>query len=201
MKPSVHARPPACCAGTALVVALLVLLAGWAPRLAAEALDGTLEVTSAYVTVDGGVFQLNVHTLYPISDEVRGALKDGETLTFDLQAIVDKRRRLWFDATIVDVTRHFELAWHAVSERYIVRDGDGGAPETFTTLEQALERVGTVANWPVVVESQLQADAAYEVRIRAHVRRGKMPDALRSVIFWSDGWHRTSEWYSWSLPR
>jgi hypothetical protein len=182
-------------------VLVLLLLAAFGPRLPAEALDGTLEVRSAYVTVDGGVFQLNVQTLYPLNDQIRGALLDGVTLTFDLQAIVDKRRRLWFDATIVDVTRHFELAWHAVSERFIVRDGETGGQETFATLEQALARVGTVESWPVVVEPQLEPDAAYEVRVRAHVRRGTMPDALRSVIFWSDGWHRSSEWYSWSLPR
>ncbi len=180
---------------------VLLLLAAFGPRLPAEALDGTLEVRSAYVTVDDGVFQLNVQTLYPLNDQIRGALRDGVTLTFDLQAIIDKRRRLWFDATIVDVTRHFELAWHAVSERFVVRDGETGAQETFATLEQALARVGTVESWPVVVEPQLDPDAGYEVRVRAHVRRGRMPDALRSVIFWSDGWHRSSEWYAWSLPR
>ena len=35
---------------------------------------------------------------------------------------------------------------------------------------------------------------------RAGVRRGRLPASLRALMFWTDDWHRTSEWYSWSLP-
>jgi hypothetical protein len=37
--------------------------------------------------------------------------------------------------------------------------------------------------------------------VRASVRRGRLTDALRALMFWSDDWQRESEWYSWSLPR
>ena len=53
----------------------------------------------------------------------------------------------------------------------------------------------------MVVEPQLDPDSTYAIRVRAAVRRGRMPDALRKLIFWSDSWTRSSEWYSWILPR
>ena len=198
MTASATVRRPACCAGAAVILLLLALCA---PGAQAAALDGTLEVRSAYVTVDGGVFQLNVRTLYPVNDEIRAALKDGVTLTFDLQAVVERRRRFWFDAALVDVTRRREVSWHAVSERFVVKDLERGEQESCATLEQALERVGTIEGWPVIVEPQLARDATYEIRVRASVRRGNLPDALRAVIWWSEGWQRSSEWYAWSLPR
>ena len=182
-------------------VALLLLSLLVTGPIAADALDGTLEVRSAYVNVDGGVFQLNARMVFPLNDDIRSALKDGVTLYFDLQALVERRRRYWLDATVVDITLRRELSWHEVSERFVVRDVERGELENFTSLDQALQAIGSVDNWPVVVEPQLDADGSYEIRVRASVRRGSMPDALRTLIWWSDSWHRSSEWYSWSLPR
>ena len=38
-------------------------------------------------------------------------------------------------------------------------------------------------------------------RLRAGVRRGRLSDTLRVLLFWTDDWHRESEWFSWSLQR
>jgi hypothetical protein len=88
-----------------------------------------------------------------------------------------------------------------VSQRFILRDVDRGEQESYVALDEALVAAGVVSGWPVVVEPQLDADATYEIRVRAGIRRGRLPDALRALIFWSDGWNRSSKWYSWILPR
>jgi hypothetical protein len=186
----------------ACMLALLLVACGLASReVSAAALDGTFEVRSAYVTVDGGVFQINAHTEYPINDEIRTALTDGVTLYFDLEVRVERRRRLWMDATVVELTLRRELAYHAVKERYVVRDLARGEQEFFVTLDQALQALGQVSNYPVVVEPQLEADASYEIGVRAGVRRGSMPGAVRALMWWSDSWRRRTDWYTWSLPR
>jgi hypothetical protein len=189
------------CRGLPLV-AMLVMLLPFAARPAAGAvLDGVFEVRSAYLTVDEGVFQLNVRTEYPVSDEIRRALTDGVTLYFDLEARVERSRRLWLDATLVELTLRRELSWHAVRERYVVRDMVRGEQEFHVTLEQALQAIGAVSAFPVITEPQLATDAAYQISVRASMRRGSMPDALRTLIWWSDSWHRATDWYTWSLPR
>ena len=94
-----------------------------------------------------------------------------------------------------------ELSWHAVSERYILREPGSGDQQVFMTLDVALVAAGEVENWPVVVEPQLDPDSTYTISVRAGVRRGRMSDALRTLIFWSDSWNRSSEWYTWTLPR
>jgi hypothetical protein len=158
-------------------------------------------VQSAFVNVRGGVFELNARTIFPLNDDVRAALSDGATMNLDLQAVVDKQRRYWMDATLVDVVLRRELTWNAVSQRYILRDVDRGEQESYVALDEALVAAGVVSGWPVVVEPQLDPDATYEIRVRAGIRRGRLPDALRALIFWSDGWNRSSKWYSWILPR
>ena len=165
----------------------------------ADALDGVLEVRSAYVNIDNGVFLLHARIEYPVNPAIRDALRDGVTLTFDLDTRVDRERRLWFNANIVELTLRRELAYHAVSDRYVVRDVKSDEQQTFPSLEEALAYLGKVDGWPILVEPQLNG-GNYVISVRAGVRRGKLPASLRVLLFWADDWHRVSEWYSWSLP-
>ena len=181
----------------ALVATMLL-----APRVGvrADALDGVLEVRSAYVDVDHSVFQLHARIEYPMTPAIRAALRDGVTLAFDLDTRVTRERHLWFDSTVVELTLRRELAYHTVSDRYVVRDVRTGDQESFPTLDGALESLGTVDNWPILVEPQIADGERYRISVRAGIRRGRLPASLRLLLFWTDDWHRVSEWYTWSLP-
>jgi hypothetical protein len=186
-------------AGCLAATGAVALLA--ASVLSADALDGVLEVHSAYVNVDREVFLLHARVEYPVSPAIRSALRDGVTLTFDLQVRVDRERRLWFNSNIVDVTLRRELSYHAVTDRYVVRDLPSGDQTSFATLEEALDSLGKVNDWPIVVEPQLdEGQGNYSISVRAGVRRGSMPASLRALLFWTNDWARVSEWYTWSLP-
>jgi hypothetical protein len=171
------------------------------PLARADALDGTLEVQSAFVSHVSGIYQLNAHVRYPINDEIRNALREGVSLSFDLDAVVLRERRYWFNADITAVTLRRELAWQALTERYVVRDSTGREQQSFATLDDALEDLGHVEGWPIMVDSQIRDAGEYRVSVRAGMRRGKLTDTLRVILFWTNDWHRESEWYSWSLPR
>jgi hypothetical protein len=162
----------------------------------ADVLDGVLEVKSAYVNIEQGVFQLFARIAYP-------ALKDGLMLSFDLDVVVSRERRFWVDATVAEYTLRRELLYHAVSDRYVTRDvaPDGSEQHSYATLEEALDALGTVDAWPFLLAPQLSANRDYRVSLRAGVRRGRLPDSLRVLLFWTDDWHRESEWFSWSLQR
>lgn len=186
---------------TLLLATFLACAAGGAR---ADALDGLLEVRSAYMNVEGGVFQLFARVAYPVNEDIRAALKDGLTLTFDLDVTVARERRFWVDDDVANYTLQRELVYHAVSDRYLTRDIDPRASmqqHSYATLEEALEALGTVDAWPVLVAPQLAANREYRVSLRAGVRRGRLPDTLRVLLFWTDDWHRESEWFSWSLQR
>ncbi len=165
----------------------------------ADALDGVFEVRAAYVNVEKGVFLLHARVEYPLGAAIRSALKDGVTLTFDLDARVDRERRFWFNANIVDLTLRRELTYHAVSDRYVVRDTRSRDQQSFPTLDEALDYLGKVDAWPILVEPQLDG-GSYTVSVRAGMRRGHLPASLRAILFWTDDWARVSEWYTWSLP-
>jgi len=188
------ARPPS------LIILLGTLLLALSATLAlADALDGVLEVSSAYVNFDQGVIQLYARVQYPLNPAIQEALQDGVTLTFDVEARVDRVRHLWFNANVVDLTLRRELAYHVVTDRFVVRDVRSGEQKSFDTLKEALAYLGKVESWPILVEPQLDG-GRYIISVRAGVRRGKLPASLRALLFWTDDWQRVSKWYSWSLP-
>jgi hypothetical protein len=178
---------------------LLLVLLAWTAGAYGDALDGVLEVRSAYVNIDKGVFLLHARVEYPVNPQIRAALRDGVTLAFDLDTRVERERRLWFNASIVELTLRRELRYHAVSDRYVVRDVKTGQQDNFPTLEEALAFLGRIDSWPILVEPQLDG-GNYLISVRAGVRRGRLPASLRALFFWTNDFRRVSEWYSWSLP-
>lgn len=158
-------------------------------------------VDSTWVNVRGAVFEVNARIVYPLDERVRSALESGATVHYDLQAVIEKQSRYWFDNTLVDVVLRRALNWDALTQRYVLKDVSTGTQAVLTSLEEALEAAGQVENWPVVVETQLDPDANYRIRVRAGYRRGNLPNSLRALMPWSDGWNRRTDWNAWILPR
>ncbi len=177
--------------------ALSLVLTG---RVRADALDGVLQVASAYVDVDHAVYQLHARIEYPMTPAIENALRDGVTLSFELEARITRDRRFWFDPIIADVTLRRELAYHSISDRYVVRDERGDRQQSFSTLDDALAFLSQVDDWPILVSSELAQGEAYHISVRAGIRRGRLPASLRALLFWTDDWHRVSGWYIWMLP-
>jgi hypothetical protein len=140
-----------------LLVACALTLPGLGVSYA-DALDGILEVRSAYVNIDKGVFLLHARVEYPVGPSIREALQD------------------------------------------VVRDVRSGDQSTFATIDEALEFLGKVDAWPILVEPQLDTGSNYTISVRAGVRRGHLSASLRAILFWTNDWVRVSEWYTWSLP-
>lgn len=185
----------------AALMLLVMLCGGPVQRAQADPLDGQLDVLSAYVVVDNGVYKLMARAVYPLNDDIRAALKDGVALRFDFETVLSRQRRLLPDATVSSLLLQREISWHMVSERYVVRDLERGELGSYGSLDQALQAVGTIESWPVAIEAQLEPAASYYLKVRASVRRGSLPETLRMLFWWSEDWRRTSSWYSWPLPR
>ena len=158
----------------------------------------SIQVRSARARVDGSVLVLTVRAQFPVDDQMRAALAAGATVNLDVQAVVDRKRRFWFDDRLVDASLQRELSWNALSQRYVLRDAGSSEQQTYPTLEEALNVAGIVDDWRVDLGTALDPDETYEVGVRARLRRGHAPSGLRELTFWTRYWNR-SEWYTWVL--
>jgi hypothetical protein len=176
---------------------LFVLLLSLCAAMPSRAADAIL-VRSARARVDGSVLVFTVRAQFPVDDQMRSALAAGATVNLDVQAVIDRKRRFWFDDRLVDASLQRELSWNALSQRYVLADAGSSKQKTYATLEEALAVAGVVDDWRVDLGSPLDPDETYQVGVRARLRRGHAPSGLRELTFWTRYWNR-SEWYTWVL--
>jgi hypothetical protein len=181
-----------------LAASVLALLLPVVPAAALQAADA-IQVRTASVAVHGNLLEFTARAEFPADGDMRDALAAGATVDLVLEVSVDRKIRYWLDENVLQNELRRELTWNAPSQRFVLRDLDSARQQTFAELEEALSAAGTVQNWQVHLDRQLDPDQIYEVGVRARLRRGRMPSALRALTFWTRYWNR-SEWYTWVLP-
>ena len=180
--------------GPVLATALLSLVASTA--FAQQAMS----IRSAYVEASDSVYLLNATIDFDLPEGARRAIREGVPLTLDLEIAVQRGRRFWLDDSVATLQQRYELVFHALSERYLVRNLNSGEQSSFATLEAALDVLRVIDDLPILDRALLDPKQRYEFALRASLDVRTMPDTLRFVLFWTDDWRQRSEWYTWS-PR
>jgi hypothetical protein len=178
------------------VLWLLTLL--WLPP-AAPALEGRFEVRSAELELIEGVWFLDARVQYRLSADALEALEAGVALTIELQLLVERRRRLLPNQVVASLRARYQLQYHPLSDRYVLRNLNSGEQESFATLFAALNQLGRVVDLPVIDAALLTDESRYEFRMRAVLDTREFPGPLRLLAFWADGWRIESDWFRWRL--
>jgi hypothetical protein len=178
------------------------LLCFLATLAAAPALGATdVTVTSASVARDDGLYEFDATLEIGLPGGARKAVDSGLTLRLDYEIEIARVRRYRPDTGLAAIVQSFELSYHALSQRYLVRNRNTGEQQDFGTVDAALDRLSEVRGLPLIDASLLEPEASYEFRVRATIDLRTAPDVLAWLAFWSDDWNATSEWYSWTLAR
>ncbi len=157
-----------------------------------------MEIRSAYIEPAESIYELNATINFELPEGARDIIREGVPLTMHLEIVVHRGRNYWLDHTVATLEQRYELVYHALSERYLVRNLNSGDQASFPTLEAALDALRVVSNLPLLDKSLVENGRRHEVSIRASLDVHTMPDALRFVLFWADDWRQRSEWYTWS---
>jgi hypothetical protein len=170
--------------------------------LASPALaDTTIVVTAASVALDEGVYELDATLALEVPEEGRRAIDAGLTLRLNYEIEVARVRRYVPDADVASLVQSYELGYHALSQRYLLRNLNTGEQHDYGTLQAALDRLAEVRGLPLLDSSLLDPGSNYLLRVRAVLSLRTAPDTLSWLLFWADDWSATSEWYEWSLRR
>jgi hypothetical protein len=103
------------------------------------------------------------------------------------------------DAGIAALEQRYEVSYHALSQRYLVKNLNTGEQLDFGSLQSALERISELRGLPVLDTALVSDGPVYEGRIRAVLGLNTAPDAFGWLLFWTDDWSAASEWKTWTL--
>jgi Domain of unknown function (DUF4390) len=180
----------------AAVLALIACLAG-SPL--ADAAETELKITSASLALDENVYELDMGLQVALPPEARQAIDGGLALRLDYEIEIQRVRRYVPDADVAALVQSYEVVYHALSQRYLLRNLNTGVQLDFGTLDSALARIADIRGLPLIDSALVPAGPVYAVRVRALVDMGTAPDSLRWLLFWTDDWSAASEWYTWTL--
>jgi hypothetical protein len=180
-----------------VVVLFVCFLATTVATAAPEGMG--VAVRSASLTLDNDVYELDTRLELRLPEEAREAIEAGLTMRLEYEIILTRVRNFMLDATVAELAQRYELSYHALSQRYLVRKLNTGEQQDFGTLQAALDRVSEVRGLPVIDSALVEPDRQYDLGVRAHVDLNTGSDALRWILFWTDDWSVTSEWFEWPV--
>jgi hypothetical protein len=159
----------------------------------------SVEVRSASLSLDQDVYDLDARLDIKLPEDARKAIEDGLTMRLDYEIELSRVRNFMPDATVAELEQRYELSYHALSQRYLVRKLNTGEQQDFGSLQAALDRISEVRGLPVIDSALVEPKHSYEARVRAVVDLNTGSEALRWILFWTDDWSATSEWFEWPL--
>jgi hypothetical protein len=176
---------------------LLCFLATTVAPLAHAESKAVVRTASLALDTTQDVYELDAKVDITLPEEARKGIEAGLTLRLTYEIELYRVRRFMLDATVATLEQANELSYHALSQRYLVRNLNTGEQQDFGTLQAALEALGDLHGLPVIDSDLVEKGPAYEGRMRAVVDLSTTPDALKWLLFWSDDWSITSEWFTW----
>ena len=121
----------------------------WSPLVLADK-DGDIDIRSAFTEVVDDVYYLNGRVELALSADALKALENGVALNIEFQIEVSQRRRYIWDSTVASLRQRYELAFHALTGRFVLANRNSGERESFSTLSGALARVGVIDDLPII---------------------------------------------------
>jgi hypothetical protein len=176
----------------------LCFIATAAPVARAED-ESQLTILAAEASLDEDVYELDAKLDLTLPDGARRAVESGLTLRLTYEITVDRVRRYMPDARVAALEQRYEVSYHALSQRYLVRNLNTGEQQDFGSLQAALDRISELRGLPVIDRALMAVGPVYEGRIRAVLGMNTAPDVLGWLLFWTDDWSAESDWKTWTL--
>jgi hypothetical protein len=161
--------------------------------------QASLALFDVAVGVDDGVYELDARLEMRLPDDARKAVESGLTLRLNYEIVIDRVRRYMPDAEVAALVQRNEVTYHALSQRWLVRNLNTGEQDDFGSLDAALARIAELRGLPIIDTALLPAGPEYQGRLRAVLDLSTAPDAFGWLLFWADDWSAESNWKTWTL--
>jgi hypothetical protein len=175
---------------------LIFLIALAIPTLDVRAAD-LLRLNGAELQLQGDHYVLSGSYNVELTPTLEDALQKGIAFTFIQDFEAERPRDYWFAEGIAVVHRTRQLSYNALLRQYQLQTG--GLHETFESLNDALQVLGSLNDWPVIARKVLNKQYLYQARVRMFLDASKLPKPLQLNAIASERWDMDSGWREWSF--
>ena len=183
----------------ALLFALAAALCMASGAAVAQEQEPGFVIRTAFTDLVDGTHRLYADIDYGLGDSALDALENGVPLTFEVEVLVVKIRGWWWDDTIAEINQQYELVYHPLPDRFVVRNLNTGDQTSYVSFRSAATELGRISEMPIITDAELEQEGEYQVRLRVRLVVEAFSGPVRWVAMLFPRWRLVSEWYAWTL--
>lgn len=161
--------------------------------------DAFLRMGEISTLKQAGVFNFSTRLEIALSEEMQDALRNGVRQIYVLELQVRVPRFKIFHREVFSRKHRYELRYHALSKKYLVKHINSEAQLSFYTLSAALEHMSKIVDLPLLKEASLSGIGDYDLRVKYMLDIEELPLPLKIHALTNRDWRIATSWKEWLL--
>ncbi|GBF29574.1 hypothetical protein MnTg03_01147 [bacterium MnTg03] len=170
------------------------------PLVVAE--DGVaFRVQNASFSLDETLLELNCEIEIELPTYISIAIEQGFAVPLMFEVEILSPIKYWPDRKIVSLKQQYQLHFLPMLGSYVIFDLNAGQRYYFDSLNEAVENLHEVNNYPMLDVNNISDERSYYARLRFGIDSDELPLPLKSSSLWDNDWNLKSEWYAWDIEK
>ncbi len=176
-------------------IIVLVSFISAAPRADATGIS----IERAGGRIKDSSYLMDARIRYELSNSVIEAVMHGIQLRFNVKVKIKRERNWIWDQTIKSDILDYQLEYQPLSGNYVVTRLNDSEREQFQDLEEALNHLGNINDYPLIEQDRLEQGELYNCYIKSGLIISSLPLPLQPLAYVSPTWSLESQWYEWNI--
>lgn len=170
------------------------------PLVVAE--DGVaFRVQNASFSLDETLLELNYEIEIELPAYISIAIEQGFAVPLMFEVEILSPIKYWPDRKIVSLKQQYQLHFLPMLGSYVIFDLNAGQRYYFDSLNEAVEYLREVNNYPMLDVNNISDERSYYARLRFGIDSDELPLPLKSSSLWDNDWNLKSDWYTWDIEK
>lgn len=170
------------------------------PLVVAE--DGVaFRVQNASFSLDETLLELNSEIEIELPAYISIAIEQGFAVPLMFEVEILSPIKYWPDRKIVSLKQQYQLHFLPMLGSYVIFDLNAGQRYYFDSLNEAVENLHEVNNYPMLDVNNISDERSYYARLRFGIDSDELPLPLKSSSLWDNDWNLKSDWYAWDIEK
>lgn len=183
------------CAQSTLSNLIFFLLILWLPVTVAQA-EGIQIKSVSMAAVEQG-YEISIDSEIALNATLEQVLEKGIVLYFVTKFSLVDSRWYWFYDEVARGKLRVGLRYYALTRQYHLNHPSFS--QSFNTLTEALQALGQLRDYPLIVKSDLKNDVDYIASLRIWLDLTRMPKPFQVEALGSRKWDLSSDKLEWRM--
>jgi hypothetical protein len=181
---------------------IFLILATWlfiAPSAVVAEEGEPFEVQTAIFYLEDTLLKLDLEVNIDLPVFIGIAVNQGLAIPLMFEVEIFTSRNFWFDKRVVTLKQGYLLHFLPMLSSYVVLDVNAGKRHYFDSLDEAVEYMEAVYDYPMLDIGNFDFNRAFYARTRFRIDTDRLPLPLKPSVFWPSDWDERSKWFSFEM--